>query len=259
MAVGLPVGAVLAAVGYVRVYVGVEDERVLIKPASTVPRGSSAPYPYWDNGWPGYLTGQLERDIVAAFGWPRRQVRTLWRKAGEWAGPRRRGAGRGVAVVPPPVGFLVAVTAGAYGAWLVFAAASEAVALVPRLARWAAIAALRAGDASVRWWHGAAATCPRCREVTRLPGLPLWFAACEGIHRDLRPGRLGVWWRRCQCDERLPSTVLRAASAMTPVCPACEIPAARAGWCRTGRSDRSIGRSGRRQDTAADVGDGQDD
>ena len=222
VAAGLPVGAVLAAVGYLRVYVGVEDKQVLIKPASTVPRGSSAPYPYWDDGWPGYLTGQLERDIVVAFGWPRRQVRTLWRKAGEWAGPRRVGLAVALPMVPPPVGFLVAVTAAVYGAWLVFAAASEAVALIPRLARWAAIAALRAGDASVRWRHGAAATCPSCRGVTRLPGYRCCSGGCKAIHRDLRPGRLGVWWRRCHCHARLPSTVLRAAPALTPVCPSCE-------------------------------------
>lgn len=222
VATGLSVGAVLAAVGYLRVFVGIEDERVLIKPASTVPRGSSAPYPYWDNAWPGYLTGQLERDIVVALGWPRRQVWTLWRRAGEWARPRGIALAVAVPVVPPPVGFLVAVTAGAYGAWLAFAAASEVVAVVPRLARWAAIAALRVSDTSVRWWHGAAATCPSCRGVTRLPAYRCRSPRCDGIHRDLRPGRLGIWSRRCHCDSgRLPTTVLRAAPAMTPVCPAC--------------------------------------
>jgi len=222
VAAGLSVGTVLAAVGYLRVYVGVEDEQVLNKPASTLPRGSAAPYPYWDNGWPGYLTGQLERDIVSAFAWPRRQVRTLWGKAGEWAGPRSVGLAVALPVVPPPVGFLVAMTAGACGAWLAFAAASEALAVIPRLVRWAAIAALRTGDASVRWWRGAAATCPRCRGVTRLPAYRCDSRHRDRIHRDLRPGRLGVWWRRCHCDARLPSTILRAASALTPVCPACE-------------------------------------
>src|SRR5262249_35361776 len=162
---GLSVGAVLAAVGYLRVYIGVEDERVLQKPASTVPRGSSAPYPYWDNAWPGYLTGQLERDIVAASGWPARQVGMLWTKAAEWARPVSVQLAVAFPVVPLPVGFLVAVTAGACSAWLAFAAAGEAVAVIPRLARWVAIAALRAGDASIRWWLGAAATCPRCRGV----------------------------------------------------------------------------------------------
>jgi hypothetical protein len=222
VAAGLSVGTVLAAVGYLRVYVGVEDERVLIEPATTLRRRSSAPYRYWDKSWPGYLTGQLERDIVAALAWPRYQVRTLWRKAGEWARPHRVGLAVALPAVPPPVGFLAAMMGAVYAAWLAFGAASEAVALVPRLARWAAIAALRAGDASVRWRHGAAATCPGCRRVTRLPGYLCGSRDCKAIHRDLRPGRLGVWCRRCHCHARLPSTAVRAASALTPVCPACE-------------------------------------
>lgn len=222
VAAGLSVGVVLAAMGYLYVCIGVEDERVLIKPASTVRRESSAPYPYWDNGWPGYLTGQLERDISSALIWPTRQVGTLWGKAEKWARPHGRELAVAWPLVPLPVGFLVAVTAGAYGAWLAFAAVSEAVAVIPRLARWAAIAALRAGDALVLWWYGAAATCPGCRRVTRLPAYRCRSRHHENIHRDLRPGRLGVWFRRCQCGERLPSTVLRAARTMTAVCPACE-------------------------------------
>jgi hypothetical protein len=222
VAAGLSVGAGMAAWGYLRVYLGAEDERVLIEPASTVPRGSSAPYPYWDNGWPGYLTGQLERDIRAAWGWPGRQIRTMWENARDLARPRGRELAAAWPVLPPVVGFLVAVTAGAYAAWLAFAAAGEAAAVIPRLVRWAAIAVLRAVDASVRWWHGAAATCPRCRGVTRLPAYRCLTRHQDGIHRDVRPGRLGVWWRRCVCYERLPSTVLRAAPTLTPVCPACE-------------------------------------
>lgn len=222
VAVGLSVGTVLAGIGYLRVFLGVEDERVLNKPARTVPRGSAAPYPFWDNAWPGYLTGQLERNIVCALAWPSRRVTTLRERAGEWAGPRSAELAVALPVVPPAVGFLVAVTAGAYCAWLAFAAASEAIAVVPRLARWAAIAALRAGDSSVRWWRGAAATCPRCHGVTRMPAYRCEPRRCDSIHRDVRPGRLGVWWRRCHCAARLPSTVLRAASAMAPVCPACE-------------------------------------
>jgi hypothetical protein len=221
VAVGLLVGAVLTAVGYLRIYLGVEDERVLIEPASGMPRRASAPYPYWDNAWRGYLTGQLECDIAAAYDWQALQVRTLWRKVGERARPYGLQLAIALPVLPLPVGFLVAMAAGAYGAWLALATAGEAAAAVPRLARWAAIATLRAGDASVRWWRGAAATCPRCREVTRLPAYRCGSPHRDGIHRDLRPGRLGVWFRRCHCGERLPSTILRAASAATAVCPAC--------------------------------------
>jgi hypothetical protein len=224
VAAGLSVGMILASVGYLRVFGGAEDARVVASPAGTVPRGAAAPFPYWDDVWPGYLTAQLERDIMCALAWPSRKVAAMWGKSREWASPRRVVIAVALPVVPPPVGFLIAVTAGAYGAWLMFAAASEAVVVVPRLARWAAITALRAGDSSVRWWRGAAATCPRCRGVTHLPAYRCKSRRCDGIHRDVRPGRLGAWYRICHCGVRLPSTVLRAASVMTPVCPACEYP-----------------------------------
>jgi hypothetical protein len=221
-AVGLFVGTMLASVGYLRVYVGVEDDQNLRKPASNVPRRASAPYRYWDNGWPGYLTGQLERDVMSALAWPRRQTLTLWVKTQNWAAARALVLVVAWPLAPVPVVFLAAVTAGTYSAWLALAAASEAIVVIPRLIRWTAIAVLRAGDGSVRWWRGAAATCPRCLGVTRLPAYRCDPRHLGGIHRDLRAGRLGVWWRHCQCDARLPSTVLRAASTMTAICPACE-------------------------------------
>jgi hypothetical protein len=42
-----------------------------------------------------------------------------------------------------------------------------------------------------------------------------------GLHRDLRPGRLGVLWRRCGCRRLLPTTVLRAAISLQAKCPLC--------------------------------------
>src|SRR5579864_9424742 len=126
VAAGLSVGMILASVGYLRVFGGAEDARVVARPAGTVPRGSAAPFPYWDDVWPGYLTAQLERDIMCALAWPSRKVAAMWGKSREWASPRRVVIAVALPVVPHPVGFLIAVTAGAYGAWLMFAAASEA-------------------------------------------------------------------------------------------------------------------------------------
>src|SRR5205085_9317640 len=70
----------------------------------------------------------------------------------------------------------------------------------------------------------------RCDAVTAEPGsgenaeddVPM----CGIIHRDLRPGRLGVWNRRCQCGTPLPTTVRRAAAAatLTSVCSNCSRP-----------------------------------
>jgi hypothetical protein len=196
MAVGLCVGAGLAVIGYLRIFAAAEDERILVTPISTLARGPRAPYRYWDDGWPGYLTQQLERDIAAAVIWPGRTSWTWWKTARTWAQQARTWARSQpekqitvVPAVPPPIGFLVGVTGGVYCAWAAIAVIAEAVAAVPRLARLATIAALRGWDALVRWWHGAAATCPHCGWVTRLPA---YRHECDRVHRDLRPGRQGV-------------------------------------------------------------------
>ena len=125
------------------------------------------------------------------------------------------------AIIPPPAGFLVGVTIGTCTAWATLAAATESVTLIPRLARLAAIGYMRASDASLRWWHGASATCPGCHWVARLPAYHCSGDNCDAIHRDLRPGRLGLLWHRCRCGARLPTTVQRASRTLTPVCPAC--------------------------------------
>ena len=222
---GLLCGAALAINGYRRIYTGTEDKRVLARPNAEAPRWRRAPYPRWDGGWPSYLSWQAERDFLAAFAWPRQQADRFWAKGMEWARPYLLPLMGALPLLPIPVGFLVGVTAGTYGGWAVLAAAVEIIMAIPRCLRLSAIWVLRGVDSSVRWWRGAAPTCPRCRYVTWLPAYRCRGPGpCKVIHRDLRPGRLGVWQRRCQCTDHLPTTVLRAASILTPICPNCSDP-----------------------------------
>jgi hypothetical protein len=44
------------------------------------------------------------------------------------------------------------------------------------------------------------------------------------LHRDLRPGQLGVLQRRCACGELLPAGVVRASLLLEGFCPACNAP-----------------------------------
>jgi hypothetical protein len=67
-------------------------------------------------------------------------------------------------------------------------------------------------------------TCSSCRYVAWLPAYRCENGDCPAVHRDVRPGRLGVWLRRCQCGRYLPTTVLRAARVLTPSCPNCGDP-----------------------------------
>lgn len=224
IALGLAVGAVVAAAGFVRIYRGMEDERGLARPAAITRRAVHAPYPQWDLGWPNYLSRQVERDIAVATVWPRRIVNSWWVSAAEWTGEYVAVIVIAAPFALPPLGFLVAATVGVYGAAVAYGGAVEIATAGPRLVRLAMIGAVRAGDAAVRWRYGAAATCPSCHWVSRLPAYQCNGAGCGIIHRDVRPGRLGVLSRRCSCGARLPTTVLRASRELTAVCIACGDP-----------------------------------
>jgi hypothetical protein len=236
---GLVYGAALAVSGYLRVYWGIEDEQVLIRPDAESPRRSSAPYPRWDNAWPSYLSGQVERDIMAAAAWPLRQARGLRARGIELV----RSYGPILLVflplIPAPFVFLVGMSAGAYAGWAALAAAIEVVMVISRGARLTVIGGLRAADSVVRWWHGAAITCPVCRYVAWLPAYQCEedqddtneagaseddTGKCPIIHCDLRPGRQGVWIHRCQCGNALPTTIRRAGRVLAPVCSNCGNP-----------------------------------
>ncbi|WP_327674529.1 TRAFAC clade GTPase domain-containing protein [Kitasatospora sp. NBC_00458] len=60
--------------------------------------------------------------------------------------------------------------------------------------------------------------CPHCFERVRRPEYECSRAACRRRHSDLRPGRYGVLRRRCQCDERLPTTLLTGRYRLPGYC-----------------------------------------
>ena len=55
------------------------------------------------------------------------------------------------------------------------------------------------------------------RPAYRCPG-------CARLHRDVRPGGLGLFTRRCECGTLLPTMVLRAAWHLQAVCQKCGEP-----------------------------------
>jgi hypothetical protein len=217
---GTALGVAIAILGYLRVFAGAEP-RVEIQTHKTLPpRRANAPYPVWDQGWPHYLAGQVGLDILAAVPWQTEVLRSVWRRA---LSLRRYGDLLLVCwpVVPPPVAFLLCVTAAAYLTWFVVALGLLGLTVVAWLAAAVLVAAMRAIDGALQWWRRASATCPTCGWTTHLPAYMCSNDHCDAIHNDLRPGALGVWWRRCTCGRLLPTTVLRAARALRPVCPRC--------------------------------------
>lgn len=224
LAAGLLYGATLTAIGYLRIYHGAEDARVMARPGTETRRGSRAPYPKWDDAWPSYLSWQVEHDVVAAAAWPSHMVDTLLTAGSRQVRSHAELLLGLLPATPALFGFVAGVTAGTYGGWVILAAAVEAVMVIPRCSRLCAIWVLRAVDFSVRWWRGTAVTCSNCRYVAWLPAYPCTGADCSVVHRDLRPGRLGTWQRRCQCGTSLPTTILRAARSLKPTCCNCGEP-----------------------------------
>jgi hypothetical protein len=66
------------------------------------------------------------------------------------------------------------------------------------------------------------ASCPRCFHVTPWPAYRC--PGCSVLHRDVRPGRLGLIMRRCECGTMLPTTTLRAAWRLKAACQRCRKP-----------------------------------
>jgi Double-GTPase 2 len=86
----------------------------------------------------------------------------------------------------------------------------------------ATVLLLRGAESS---WHKlkrAEASCPHCYQVMPRPAYRC--PGCSKLHRDLRPGRLGLFARRCDCGTLLPTMVLRAAWRLSAVCQKCAKP-----------------------------------
>jgi Double-GTPase 2 len=67
------------------------------------------------------------------------------------------------------------------------------------------------------------AACMKCSHVTAWPEFRC--PTCGKRHHDgLRPGRLGLLTRRCECGTHLPTLASRAAWAVAPLCKRCKEP-----------------------------------
>lgn len=167
----------------------------------------------WDRAWPGYLLTQYRRDVARAFSIPAAVVPfVLVKKMGWLAFP----------------GYIPALAyLGVYNATIfVLVVVTYPFAVVAMLIRVLLIALLRRID---RWSMAllrATAGCSQsgCYHQTTLPSFECPNPECPEIHRDLRPGRLGVLYRRCDCGVVLPTMITRASRTLVAICPSCDSP-----------------------------------
>jgi hypothetical protein len=188
----------------------VRDPRWFRPPRSGLPR---------DDAWPHHLVGQVRADVRAVNGRVRGLIGRPWR----WFGGVLRADTVLLAAWPlllfPVIGGLAATVGAAVGLLGLLAVLGVAWTVVT--AAWSGVAVLlRAADGALRRVRRARASCSRsgCNHVT---DLPTFRCDCGRLHRDLRPGALGVLFRRCACGRRLPTTVVRATALLPAVCPLC--------------------------------------
>jgi Double-GTPase 2 len=183
-----------------------------------------------DYAWPQYFVVQVGLDIATVIRAGAQAVGRAW----SWTvspledPDRRRVILFFWPLLLPVLATLVALSTGAAAMVAVVALLAILATGVAWLVGAPAVGVLRVIDRSWQIVFRAQGSCPKCYRLTampayRCPGPHTYAERSSGadLHRDIRPGRLGVLWRRCGCGQRLPTTVLRAAWQIESRCPAC--------------------------------------
>jgi hypothetical protein len=78
---------------------------------------------------------------------------------------------------------------------------------------------LRAADSALLRLKNIRIVCPDCYRRVFYPGYVCPRPGCGNRHRDVRPGRFGIFRRRCRCGEPMSTLLLLGSSRMTAFCP----------------------------------------
>lgn len=182
----------------------------------------------WDRAWPLYLPHQALRDAAAtragAVAVGRRAITTA---RNLWWHPEKFGFGAAAAVVTAVLWVLVVLPALAGGllgltvSVLVWHLGLAVVGSSLAALQSATIGARRAIEATLRSQRRTTSRCPRCYTVTVTPNYLCTNTGCLVLHRDLSPGPLGIFRRRCACHTTIPATVRTGGKQLVAVCPSC--------------------------------------
>ena len=80
-------------------------------------------------------------------------------------------------------------------------------------------AVLRGTDSALLWIKNVRMVCPDCYRRVSYPGYECPNPRCSNRHRDVRPGRFGIFRRRCRCGQPMSTLLLLGSSRMTAFCP----------------------------------------
>jgi hypothetical protein len=170
-----------------------------------------------DVAWPFYPLRQVRADLAQVEAERRARYRRLW----HW--PCKRAVW--ILLAPVSIAAIICLLVTGLTTLVLaatFALVAWACAAIATMAFAGAVILLRAVESG---WHRlmrADASCPQCYHVTPWPAYRC--PGCSRLHRDVRPGRLGLLARRCECGTLLPTMVLRAAWRLEAVCQRCSEP-----------------------------------
>lgn len=161
-----------------------------------------------DPAWPNYLRHQRAMDMQALVASVRRMLKAgstkWWRQF-----PAR--------IVTWPI--LTLATLFDVVILAAFALVQLFVGLLLDLLFLMAVGVVRLVDGVYATTRRTEASCPSCYGVMDRPAYKC--TGCDKVHRDIRPGRRGSFFRTCTCGTRLPTGVLRAAWVMEAMCQYC--------------------------------------
>jgi GTPase SAR1 family protein len=75
-------------------------------------------------------------------------------------------------------------------------------------------------DKIYRFWRRVFVSCPVCHHKADLPHY--LCPNCNNIHTRLIPSSYGIFKRRCECGEKLPTTFFNGRSDLPAICPKCK-------------------------------------
>jgi Double-GTPase 2 len=175
-----------------------------------------------DLAWPCYPFRQSRADLQ------RTRANVAANNAAVWRGPARMFFHSGIGwwiVFPIPVAtmaFLLVASLTSWFCYLVYALVNVICAGASLALLGPAAAVLRAAQRRRRGRRHTQGACMRCFHVTPWPAYQC--PTCLRPHHDVRPGRLGLLLRRCECGTHLPTMASRAAWRVTPLCQRCGAP-----------------------------------
>jgi hypothetical protein len=173
-----------------------------------------------DLAWPFYPFRQSRADLERTRANVANLNGAVWRRPAEVFFRQARGWW---VLFPVPVAILAFLLLGSLASWfcyLVYALVNIVCASLSLAFAVPAAAVLRAAE---RWRRGrlrTQAACMRCFHVTQWPAYQC--PTCLRPHHDIRPGRLGLLLRRCECGTHLPTMASRAAWQLIPLCVRCQ-------------------------------------